>query len=599
MRSWFDSACSQRPLNHYHLLGLEFFESRPEVIEAAATRITLFLQDVADGPDRERAEQLLQDVAAAQLCLLGPAKKAAYDAELRATLDSGDGPQTTAGDQLDRPEAAPMIKVEISPAGSRSKMRQAGRRRDSEVFVPPPDFGAIGSTEQAAPAPVQPATEVVVPVVEVRDVPAASSRRRTGQRRTERGALPGKIDFDQPTLQPASQAENPAPPSAESDVDTIQVASGNRLGGKRLEGKRPAAKQLASKQPVSSRTSMASRRKTSALSWVITVGVCGVSAAAVVGLMVYLLGRPPVENRAPSLPLANGPWAAEDAAQDVDQPVPAASVTARTTPQRPRPSTNRSGVRGYDAKEANQRRQGIDSFAAMGRTEEQQLHRGEPIGLPAAAEQAPRPPAEQAPLAISEGLMAQWSFEDQNQERTNDDSPRENDAKLQGKPALIADGVFGGALRFDGRDDCLHVPERVLQGKAGTICCWFRIDAAGATRSLVNSADNAGRLRLLIQKGRLVGGYGPAADREPIQAEAALKAKTWHHVALTWKSGGDVVLYLDGRQAGRQGAAQLPDPIGLLIGKDPLSGKYFAFDADEIRLYDRPLSANEIAALAH
>jgi hypothetical protein len=43
----------------------------------------------------------------------------------------------------------------------------------------------------------------------------------------------------------------------------------------------------------------------------------------------------------------------------------------------------------------------------------------------------------------------------------------------------------------------------------------------------------------------------------------------WHQVALTWKSGGEVVLYLDGKAVGRQAAAKLPDPFSVLIGRTP------------------------------
>jgi len=516
MRSWFEFACSQRPLNHYQLLGLEPFESRPEVIEAAATRITQFLQDLADEPDLAQAEPLRQDVAAAQLCLLGPAKKAAYDAQLRADQDGGDEPQIGTGERADVPEAAPRIKIEATPARSRGKARQAGRRRDSEVFVPPPDFAASDSSDQAAPAPAPPASEVVVPVV--------------------------------------------------------------------------GSKRSAAKQPTPRRTSMASRRKTSALSWWITVGVCGISAAAVVALLVYLLGRPPADVRSSALQ-AKSDFATPDWEE------PAEPTEPPTSPQRKRPTTNRSGVRGYSEQEATQRRQGIDSFAAMARTEEERLHRGEPIGLPVAAEPAHIAPPAPAPLAITEGLLAHWSFEDKNPEQAADDSPGGSQAKLDGKPVSIGDGALGAALRFDGRDDCLHVPDGLLRGNAGTIAFWFRLHAASGTKSLVNSSSNSARLQLLVREGRLAGGYGPAADREPIRTEATLRTRTWHHVALTWKSGGDMLLYLDGRPAGHQAAGQLPDPDGILIGKDALSGQHSAFDADEIRLFARPLSAAEVAAL--
>ena len=72
----------------------------------------------------------------------------------------------------------------------------------------------------------------------------------------------------------------------------------------------------------------------------------------------------------------------------------------------------------------------------------------------------------------------------------------------------------------------------------------------------------------------------------------------WHHVALTWKSGGELALYLDGQPVGRQTAGQLPDPTGVVIGKNAVTGTYSAFNADEIRLFNRPLSPKEVTELA-
>ena len=137
MSRWFELACSQRPLNHYQLLGLELFESRPEVIEAAATRITLFLQNLAAGPARDQADQLLQDVAAAQLCLLGPAKKAAYDAQLRAELVGGDA---TAGPARRSGQSA----RNRTPDQGRNHV--GGLPRQGQADRPTPRFGHLCAT---------------------------------------------------------------------------------------------------------------------------------------------------------------------------------------------------------------------------------------------------------------------------------------------------------------------------------------------------------------------------------------------------------------------------------------------------------------------
>ncbi len=74
----------EQPPNHYRLLGVAVFEDDPEVIEASANRQMSYLQDRASGSEVEAVQRLLNEVAAARVCLLDAQRKAAYDSQLRA-----------------------------------------------------------------------------------------------------------------------------------------------------------------------------------------------------------------------------------------------------------------------------------------------------------------------------------------------------------------------------------------------------------------------------------------------------------------------------------------------------------------------------------
>ncbi len=83
---WLGIRDPQRPPNHYRLLGVELFESDPEVISNAADRQMAHVRTFQTGRHSAESQKLLNELAAAKVCLLHPEKKAAYDSQLRAEL---------------------------------------------------------------------------------------------------------------------------------------------------------------------------------------------------------------------------------------------------------------------------------------------------------------------------------------------------------------------------------------------------------------------------------------------------------------------------------------------------------------------------------
>jgi hypothetical protein len=85
-RKWLGIPEREQPPNHYRLLTLDWFEADPEVIEAAADRQMAHVRTYQGGRHADDSQRLLNELAAARVCLLNPEKKAAYDAQLRAKL---------------------------------------------------------------------------------------------------------------------------------------------------------------------------------------------------------------------------------------------------------------------------------------------------------------------------------------------------------------------------------------------------------------------------------------------------------------------------------------------------------------------------------
>ncbi len=85
---WLGIPPKDQPPNLYRLLGLELFEENRNVIDTAANRQMSFIKTYQTGPPEteELSQQILNELAAARLCLLNPEKKKAYDEQLRAAL---------------------------------------------------------------------------------------------------------------------------------------------------------------------------------------------------------------------------------------------------------------------------------------------------------------------------------------------------------------------------------------------------------------------------------------------------------------------------------------------------------------------------------
>lgn len=79
---WLGIPPGDQPPHHYRLLGLEPFESEPDVISHAADQRMAFVKGFQAGPHGDLSQQLLNELAAARLCLLDPEAKSDYDAQL-------------------------------------------------------------------------------------------------------------------------------------------------------------------------------------------------------------------------------------------------------------------------------------------------------------------------------------------------------------------------------------------------------------------------------------------------------------------------------------------------------------------------------------
>ena len=168
------------------------------------------------------------------------------------------------------------------------------------------------------------------------------------------------------------------------------------------------------------------------------------------------------------------------------------------------------------------------------------------------------PPAEQPPTTKPAGPVGSWDFD-------------ERSARKAG-PRSVA-GRFGRALAFAGRDSlALRGPKL---SRALTVEAWVRPDRRTGTIVEQGTAWSLSPVAVVV-RGR--------------SARGPLKLGRWSHLALTY-DGITIRRYVDGRLAGTRAYT------GALGGSRTLHlGERFRGRLDELRIYDRALTAAQIQA---
>ncbi len=130
-RKWLGIPTKDQPPNHYRLLSLELYENYLDVIEGAADRAMGFVRQYQSGEHAPLAAKLLNEIAAARLCLLKPMSKADYDAKLKRQL----APTQTVKEEfpsfVDGGDVADLVKA----SRALPKRKKKGAKSDSTFYL--------------------------------------------------------------------------------------------------------------------------------------------------------------------------------------------------------------------------------------------------------------------------------------------------------------------------------------------------------------------------------------------------------------------------------------------------------------------------------
>jgi hypothetical protein len=225
-------------------------------------------------------------------------------------------------------------------------------------------------------------------------------------------------------------------------------------------------------------------------------------------------------------------------------------------------------------------------------------------------------------LACDSTLIGWWRLNEASGATTADHSASD-DCVPNGQTGMLVGGATwaagreGAGISLDGTSGLVSV--QPFDGSAlwnypvvpFTMMAWIRPDAAAVSAASATAVartheDYAFQNFWL----GLVGGnprcvvHHPGGEGATVLAKVA--ADTWTHLACTYALSGEVRVYVNGTLAATYTAAENlgPIPTRILIGASEIQNPnltvlgYFAGRIDDVRIWNRPLDAGEVAAIA-
>ncbi len=209
------------------------------------------------------------------------------------------------------------------------------------------------------------------------------------------------------------------------------------------------------------------------------------------------------------------------------------------------------------------------------------------------------------PVCEETGLGGYWKLDETDGIAAEDASGNERTGEVEGEPVWRAGGGYlKGAMEFDGADDAVRITgyAGITGRNARTCSAWVRTYRSNVDILTWGDSSGAGRRWVVCLQGdgllRLDAGTGY------VDGSTYINDGEWHHVAVTFEGTrtDDVRLFVDG----------MLEVVSKLVSQDVYTasgndvcmgtfegpGRYFRGMMDEVRIYERAFSMEEVWALA-
>ena len=209
--------------------------------------------------------------------------------------------------------------------------------------------------------------------------------------------------------------------------------------------------------------------------------------------------------------------------------------------------------------------------------------------------------------SLRDGMLVRYGFDRVDSKSAKDDSGNGHEAELIGSPKQV-DGVVGKALSFDGATQHMRLKPAVLSGKnTFSISFWARTkESRAGSRRWLNPTlfgkdeKDGGDMKIYTNRGRLgmVQRLGRAGNA---MSDVVISGNKWHHIVVVCNPANTIRLYLDGAEllsmhAGGRGLNDMALALGAQETPSTVRCRHQC-EADELMIWDRPLSDAEIRGL--
>ena len=217
--------------------------------------------------------------------------------------------------------------------------------------------------------------------------------------------------------------------------------------------------------------------------------------------------------------------------------------------------------------------------------------------------------------SLSQSMRGSWFLDDGSGTNATDASGNGNTLAMTGSPSWVAGQIGPYSLDFSGSGQYLSVADPASgvldfgDGADFTVSGWFNRDTFAADHTIVakknDQTTNAGYVVWIDNNGGtdyLSAEISDGTDTYSAIGTTNLSSTGWHQFSIVWDDSTGLSIYLDGKLDGSTTSSttsinSLANALAFRIGAESDAGVPFDGKIDNITLYGRALSANEVSTL--